>query len=127
MEFKIDGRFVISQLLKAIVGYAVGVALVLLILKNNDPYGFIGASFAAGIVIYFAFYYPRSIVVEDGLLIFVKDNSRDKISLHISDVSGVSTNKKFYNTLTIATYSGDEYTLHPKDLDGLVNLLSRDK
>lgn len=125
MEFKTDGRFVICQLLKAIVGYVVGVALVLLVLKNRDPYGFIGASFAAGLVIYFAFYYPRPIIVEDGLVNFVKENSRDKISLHISDISRVSSNKKFYNTLTIVTHSGLEYTLHPQDLYGLANLLYR--
>lgn len=126
MNFKIDNRFVILQLLKSILGYIIGASLVLAISKTIDAFDFLCYSFAAGVVIYLIYFYPREIVVNTEKIIFSKENgSNHRIEVKLNDITHVQTKKTFYNTLIFTTRQKESYTLHPKDIENLENLLQR--
>ena len=125
MNFKIDNRFVISQLLKSVFGYIIGASIVLAISKTIDAFGFLCYSFAAGVVIYLIYFYPQEIVVNTEKIIFSKEGSNHRIEVKLNEITHIRTKKTFYNTLIFITRQKESYTLHPKDIENLVNLLQK--
>lgn len=125
MNFKIDNRFVISQLLKSVFGYIIGASIVLAISKTIDAFGFLCYSFAAGVVIYLIYFYPQEIVVNTEKIIFSKEGSNHRIEVKLNEITHIRTKKTFYNTLIFTTRQKESYTLHPKDIENLVNLLQK--
>lgn len=111
------------QSLKAIAGYAVAVLIVICFLKSSDPAGFIGASLAAAIGMFFLLIYPRDILVEDGVVSFVNENGISRSNVEISDIIATEVISDRYNTLTFTTRFGHTYKIHPKDAAALNNLL----
>lgn len=114
MKFRIDRRYIAIQSLKAIVGYTLGVFIVLYFLDSKDPYGFVGASLAV-CVLFFILYFPRRIYLEDGIISFVEANRRERRNVELTDIVRIERSHKIYNKMTLVTRSGRMYTLHPKD------------
>ena len=124
MKFKIDKRYIAIQSLLAIVGYMLGVCIVLKCLDLRTPLEFVGSSLVAGITIFFALFYPRNILIKDGRISFVKRNSFERTEVNIADISQVERSYKFYNTLTIITKDGRMYKLYPEDAQELENVIN---
>lgn len=123
MEFKIDKRYITLQTLKAIVGYAIAVLIVLYFFNLDDPEGFVGTSLLAGVTIYLLFILPRKIIFENGVISFTEKNGMARINIRIADIGYVETSYRRYNAVTIQTRSGEKYKLHPKDAEALRNIL----
>lgn len=124
MKFKIDKRYIAIQSLLAIVGYMLGVFIVLKYLDLRTPLEFVGSSLVAGITIFFVLFYPRNILIKDGSISFVKRNSFERTEVNLATISEVERSYKFYNTLTIITRAGKIYKLYPEDAQGLENVIN---
>lgn len=124
MKFKIDKRYIAIQSLLAIVGYILGVFIVLKYLDLRTPLEFVGTSLVAGITIFFVLFYPRNILIKDGSISFVKRNSFERTEVNLANISQVERSYKFYNTLTIFTKEGRMYKLYPEDAQGLENVIN---
>lgn len=124
MKFKIDKRYIAIQSLLAIVGYILGVFIVLNNLDLRTPLEFIGTSLVAGITLFFVFLYPKNILIKDGGISFVKRNCIERTKVNLSDITQVKRSYKFYNTLTIITKEGRNYNLYPEDAKELENVIN---
>lgn len=123
MKFKIDRRYIAIQLLLAIGGYILGVLIVLKYLDLKAPMDFVGTSLFAGIILYFAFFFPRSILIKDRTLSFVEKNGLERTKVNLADITQIDSSCKPYNTLVIITKSDKTYKLHPKDVQGLEKVI----
>lgn len=108
-----------------IVGYVLGILLVVFMLSPKDIVGLIGTSSLVGIVIFCIFFFPRSIIVEDGSISFVPPNSYERLKIKLSDIVKVESSFKIYNTVMIFTKSGMYFKLHPKDPRYLIEIVER--
>lgn len=125
MEFKIDKRYVAIQSLKAIVGYLIGLFIVLVFLNIKDPWGFFASSFAAFVLLYFLIIYPKAIVVKDGYISFVKEYDYTRRKIKLRDIINIEKSFKSYNTVTLTTKSNLKYKLHPQNTQELVMMLEK--
>lgn len=123
MKFKIDTRYIVLQSLKAIVGYLFGVFIVLYFLDVKAPLEFVGTSLFACIVLYFAFTFPKKIIINDGIIYFAPQNSMKKYEVQLADIVKTEYSRKKYNTVIIFTKSGAKHELHPKDAKTFINAL----
>lgn len=123
MVFKIDRRYVAIQTLKVIVAYLAALFIVLYFLHTNDPEGFIGITLIAGIGIYI-YQFPKKIYVEDGAISFVSQYSNERIKVGLNDIISIENVSKSYNSLKLLTKCGNDYTLHPADIQKLESVLS---
>ncbi len=119
MRFKIDKRFTTIQLILAVVGYALGITILLFFSNMNNLPELIGITSVACVLLYFVSFYPRDIVIKDGILSFADKHHYTKLKIQVSDITQIDCKYKYYNTLTITTTSGDEYKLHPMDAEAL--------
>lgn len=119
LVLKIDKRYIAFQILKAILGYCLGVLIVILKLKPCDKIGFIVVSLLSATIVYLFCFHPRMIFVTHGMVSFVKNNTYHKCEIKISDVAKVTTSTILYNTITIVTKSGMKYHLHPQEMKPL--------
>lgn len=124
MKFKIDKRYIAIQSLLAIVGYILGVFIVLNNLDLRTPLEFVGTSLFAGITLFFVFLYPKNILIKDGSISFVKRNCFERTKVNLADITQVKCSYKFYNTLIIITKEGRTYRLYPEDAQGLENVIN---
>lgn len=124
MEFKIDRRCVAIQTLKWIIAYLVTLFIVLYFLHTTDPEGFIGITLIVGIGIYI-YQFPKKIYVDEGTISFVSQYSNERIKVELYDIMRMENVSKSYNSLKILTKFGNEYTLHPADIQELEDVLSR--
>lgn len=122
MKFRIDRKYIALQSLKAIVGYMLGVSIVLYFLDSKDPYGFVGVSLAV-CILFFILYFPRKIYVGDGIISFVQANRWEITTVELDDIVKTEASRKIYNTVKLVTKSGWEYTLHPEDAQTLEMLI----
>lgn len=122
MKFRIDRKYIAIQSLKAIVGYMLGVSIVLYFLDSKDPYGFVGVSLAV-CILFFILYFPKKIYVGDGIISFVQANRWERTTVELDDIVKTEASRKIYNTAKLVTKSGWEYTLHPEDAQTLETLI----
>lgn len=122
MKFRIDRKYIAIQSLKAIVGYMLGVSIVLYFLDSKDPYGFVGVSLAV-CILFFILYFPKKIYVGDGIISFVQANRWERTTVELDDIVKTEASRKIYNTVKLVTKSGWEYTLHPEDAQTLETLI----
>ena len=80
MEFKIDPWYVAMQSIKAIIGYVIGVCVVLFLIKVDEPLVFISESLIGCITLYLITIFPRTIRIKDGTISYVNKYTpvRDK-------------------------------------------------
>lgn len=123
MTFKIDFKYSAIQALKYIAAYIIAALLVLCFLNLQDPEGFILSSLLAAVTIYFISFFPRSIVIENGIISFSGKTANDRIHLELTEIRKIKIGSKFYYTVTLFTKSGREYTLHPADPESLISNL----
>lgn len=120
MKYSIDKKYIAVLVLKALAAYGVGLLIVFLIGgRRQDPEGFIMASLAAAIFVFFFRLLPKPILVEDGTVSFFKKNTRERINIPMSQIVSVETQSGYYHTLTIKTIAGDAYELHPANPEEL--------
>lgn len=124
MKFKIDKRYIAIQSLKAIVGYILGVFIVFNLLDLKTPKDFVGTSLFAGIILYFVFVFPKSILIKDGIISFVVKNCVQRTKINLLDITKVECSCKYYNSMVIKTKFGDNYKLHPKNAQRLEEIIS---
>lgn len=115
MKFNIDKRYIVIQSLNAIVCYILGVLIVMYFLHPEDLYDFVGASLFAAIIVFFIYFFPRSIYVKDGIISFGGKNCFKRNHVNLTEITQIKYSCKFYNTVLLVTKSGEEYKLHPKD------------
>lgn len=127
MKFKIDKRYIAIQLLKAIVAYIFGVLIVLTCLDLEDPLEFIGTTLVVCIILFFIFFYPKNILVKDGIICFKKKNSFKRIKVDLTDITHVESKSNLYNTVTIKTKSCKTYKLHPNEVEKLESVIRSNK
>lgn len=123
MKFKIDLKYTAIQALKYIAGYVIAVLFILCFLNLQDPEGFILSSLMAAVTIYFVCFFPRSIVIDNGIISFSGKTSYDRIYLDLADIRKIEVDSKPYNRVTFFTKSGTEYTLHPAAPASLISNL----
>lgn len=123
MKFKIDLKYAAIQALKYIAAYIIAALFILYLLNLQDPEGFIISSLLAAITVYFICFFPRSIVMYNGIISFSGKTSYDRIYLDLADIRKIEVDSKLYNTVTFFTKSGTEYTLHPTDPAALISSL----
>lgn len=123
MKFKIDLKYAAIQALKYIAAYIIAALFILYLLNLQDPEGFIISSLLAAITVYFICFFPRSIVIDNGIISFSGKTSYDRIYLNLTDIRKIEVDSKYYNTVTIFTKSGIKYTLHPADPAALISSL----
>lgn len=127
MKFKIDKQYITIQSLLAIIGYILGVFIVLNTLDLRTPLEFVGSSLVAGIVLFFVFIYPKNILIKDGSISFVKRNCFERTKVNLADIIQVERSYRFYNTLTIITKEGIKYKLYPEDAQELEKVINSSK
>lgn len=127
MKFKIDKQYIAIQSLLAIIGYILGVFIVLNTLDLRTPLEFVGSSLVAGIVLFFVFIYPKNILIKDGSISFVKRNCFERTKVNLADIIQVERSYRFYNTLTIITKEGIKYKLYPEDAQELEKVINSSK
>ncbi len=127
MIFKIDKRYIAIQSLKAIVAYIIGVLIVFTCLDVEDTLGFVGTTLVVCIILFFIFFYPKNILVKDGVIRFKKKNSFKRIKVDLTDIAHVESKSKLYNTVTIKTKSCHTYKLHPNETEKLESVIRSNK
>ena len=124
MKFSIDKRYSFIRALLMSAGYLFGVCIVIFLLNNQDPVGFLGSSLIACVLLYVAFFRPKTIYVKDGNINFAKDGDYNRTSISLKDIVNVEISFKPYNTLKLTTKSGHTYSLHPENLQELESALA---
>ena len=107
-----------------LAGYLFGVGIVIFLLNNQDPIGFLGSSLIACVLLYVVFFRPKTIYVKDGNINFAKDGDYNRTSISLRDIVSVEISVKPYNTLKLTTKSGHTYSLHPENLQELESALA---
>ena len=124
MKFSIDKRYSFIQALLMLAGYLFGVCIVIFLLNNQDPIGFLGSSLIACVLLYVVLFRPKTIYVKDGNINFAKDGDYNRTSISLKDIVSVEISVKPYNTLKLTTKSGHTYSLHPENLQELESALA---
>lgn len=124
MKFTSDWRFTAMQILKTIVGYIISISFVLCVLKPADQLGSIGSILAFCVVMFFVYFFPRSIYINDGIVSFVRDNSYGRCKVALSEITKVEQKPGLYNTLELTTESGIVYRLHPSKINEFMQMIS---
>ena len=124
MKFSIDKRYSFIRALLMSAGYLFGVCIVIFLLNNQDPIGFLGSSLIACVLLYVMFFRPKTIYVKDGNINFAKDGDYNRTSISLRDIVSVEISVKPYNTLKLTTKSGHTYSLHPENLQELESALA---
>ena len=124
MKFSIDKRYSFIRALLMLAGYLFGVGIVIFLLNNQDPIGFLGSSLIACVLLYVVFFRPKTIYVKDGNINFAKDGDYNRTSISLRDIVSVEISVKPYNTLKLTTKSGHTYSLHPENLQELESALA---
>ncbi|MBD5272970.1 MAG: hypothetical protein HDS42_06900 [Bacteroides sp.] len=124
MKFSIDKRYSFIRALLMLAGYLFGVGIVIFLLNNQDPIGFLGSSLIACVLLYVVFFRPKTIYVKDGNINFAKDGDYNRTSISLRDIVSVEISVKPYNTLKLTTKSGYTYSLHPENLQELESALA---
>lgn len=123
MIFKIDKRYIAIRSLLVIVCYMFGVLIILSFTDLKSPIDFVASSLFASVIMYFIFFFPRKIVIKDGMINFVESNRFKRSKVRLADITQTDYVCRFYNTVTIFTKSGGDYKLHPKDANDLINYI----
>ncbi len=100
-----------------------GVFIVFNLLDLKTPKDFVGTSLFAGIILYFVFVYPKSILIQDGIISFVVKNCVQRTKINLLDITKVECSCKYYNSMVIKTKFGDNYKLHPKNAKKLEEII----
>ena len=124
MKFSIDKRYSFIRALLMLAGYLFGVCIVIFLLNNQDPIGFLGSSLIACVLLYVVLFRPKTIYVKDGNINFAKDGDYNRTSISLRDIVSVEISVKPYNTLKLTTKSGHTYSLHPENLQELESALA---
>ncbi len=124
MRFRIDIIYIALQALKAIIGYFVGIMIVLYFRDFADIWDIVVPSLCAAIILFVIFMIPKSIIVKDGIISFTKENHHERVKVKLTEIIRIETNTYLYNTLTIFTKAGKKYRLHPEDLQAMESILS---
>lgn len=124
MKFSIDKRYSFIRALLMLAGYLFGVCIVIFLLNNQDPIGFLGSSLIACVLLYVVFFRPKTIYVKEGNINFAKDGDYNRTSISLRDIVSVEISVKPYNTLKLTTKSGHTYSLHPENLQELESALA---
>ena len=124
MKFSIDKRYSFIRALLMLAGYLFGVCIIIFLLNNQDPIGFLGSSLIACVLLYVVFFRPKTIYVKDGNINFAKDGDYNRTSISLRDIVSVEISVNPYNTLKLTTKSGHTYSLHPENLQELESALA---
>ena len=124
MKFSIDKRYSFIRALLMLAGYLFGVCIVIFLLNNQDPIGFLGSSLIACVLLYVVFFRPKTIYVKEGNINFAKDGDYNRTSISLRYIVSVEISVKPYNTLKLTTKSGHTYSLHPENLQELESALA---
>lgn len=108
----------------AVVGYILGVFIVLNNLDLRTPLEFVGTSLFASIALFFVLFFRKNILIKDGSISFVKRNCFERTKVDLADITQVKCSCKFYNTLTIITKEGRKYKLYPEDAQDLETVIN---
>lgn len=104
-----------------------GVFISLEFLEIKNPIDFVGTSLFAGIILYFVFFFPKNILIKDGVICFMVKNRLEKTKIKLVDVAQIEYGFKFYNIVTIITKTNRKYLLHPKDAKALIDYIQSHK
>ena len=124
MKFSIENRYSFIRALLMLAGFLFGVCIVIFLLNNQDPVGFLGSSLIACVLLYVVFFRPKTIYVKDGNINFAKDGDYNRTTISLKDIVNIEISIKPYNTLKLTTKSGHTYSLHPKNLQELESALA---
>ena len=86
--------------------------------------GFAITTFVVCAILFFVFFFPRNIIVGNGILKFVRPNSYQATQINLSDISHLECSCKHYNTVTVTTKDGCKYQFHPKDAQKFENVVN---
>lgn len=123
MMFKIDKRYIAIRFILVIVCYIFGVLITLILTDLISPIDFVVSSLFASVILYILFFFPRKIVIKDGIISFVENNRFERSKVRLADITQTDYVCRFYNTVTIFTKSGRNYILHPKDANNFINYI----
>lgn len=119
MKFKVSRKYIALQCIQAILGYSLGLLIVLYFLSIEDTWGFIIASFCGCLLVYCLFMCPSSINIENGHISFRKLRGYNK-KISLDSIADIEEKKgRMYDYVKIKTKSGKSYKLYPSDCSGL--------
>lgn len=127
LRIDIDRRYIATQLLKVFIHYLLGLLAVLCFLKPKDPAGFFIASFSACAIVYFCINFPRAILLNNEVIVFMVSATHKKHIVRICDIVNVRIVAGFYNSVIIKTTNDKSYILHPKDCQTFVKAINNDR
>lgn len=125
MKFVIDKNYLFAETMGIVVSYIVILLIVYSITSEEETINFAIPSLSALILLYYTFIIRLSINVENGRIIYKKENAMFKDEIDIKSITQLEKKKGlFWTSVEIVTKYGKRISLKPKDPDTFIRELN---